>query len=197
MAKAFGVDVQPSGMVGGPNPMQDEAGIALGQASLTVEEQATTIATLADKGVYHSPHVIKKIIVGNRGHPGEDHHAHGAHPRPGGGRGLGAVGRHRLDGGTAAGLGLDNGQPVIAKTGTTNLSQSAFFMAATPKYAMADAMFVNKPGCTCPKSACSPSARPPRPWRSRRRRACRRCSASAACPVTAGSSRRTSGTSSS
>jgi membrane peptidoglycan carboxypeptidase len=37
MAKAFGVDVQASGMTGGPNPMQDEAGIALGQASLTVE----------------------------------------------------------------------------------------------------------------------------------------------------------------
>src|SRR5262249_60606844 len=59
-------------------------------------------------------------------------------------------------GGTAAGVGLDNGQPVIAKTGTTNLSQSAYFMAATPKYAMADAMFVNHPNCP-PRlgSACS------------------------------------------
>src|SRR5215472_4317318 len=65
MAKAFGVDVKLSGMVGGPSPMQDEAGIALGQASLTAEEQATTIATLADNGMYHTPHVIKKIIAGN------------------------------------------------------------------------------------------------------------------------------------
>jgi len=54
--------------------------------------------------------------------------------------------------GTAAGLGLTNGQPVIAKTGTTNLSQSAFFMGATPRYAMATALFVNHPGCTLPKS---------------------------------------------
>jgi membrane peptidoglycan carboxypeptidase len=55
-------------------------------------------------------------------------------------------------GGTAAGLGLTNGQTLIAKTGTTNLSQSAFFMAATPRYAMADALFVNHPGCTLRRS---------------------------------------------
>ena len=35
--------------------------------------------------------------------------------------------------GTANGLGLTNGQTVIAKTGTTNLSQSAFFLGATPQ----------------------------------------------------------------
>src|SRR5262249_43592951 len=55
-------------------------------------------------------------------------------------------------GGTAAGLGLTNGQSIIAKTGTTNLSQSAFFMGATTRYAMADALFVEHPGCTRPKS---------------------------------------------
>jgi membrane peptidoglycan carboxypeptidase len=133
-------------MVGGPNPMQDEAGIALGQASLTVEEQATTIATLADNGLYHSPHVIKKIIVGNSVVPAKittrqvlsaDQAADVDW----------ALSADTTGGGTAAGLGMDNGQPVIAKTGTTNLAQSAFFMAATPRYAMADAMFVNKPHC--------------------------------------------------
>jgi membrane peptidoglycan carboxypeptidase len=146
MAKAFGVDVQASGMVGGPSPMQDEAGIALGQASLTVEEQATTIATLADNGLYHSPHVIKKIIADSSVTPAKittrqvltaDQAADVDW----------ALSADTTAGGTAAGLGLDNGQPVIAKTGTTNLSQSAYFMAATPKYAMADAMFVNKPHC--------------------------------------------------
>src|SRR5262249_48265045 len=55
-------------------------------------------------------------------------------------------------GGTAAGLGLTNGQPVIAKTGTTNLSQSAFFMGATPRYAMAGALFADHPRGTLPKS---------------------------------------------
>src|SRR6185369_11090736 len=41
---------------------------------------------------------------------------------------------------------------VIAKTGTTNLSQSAFFLGATPRYAMAVGMFVSHPGCTLPDS---------------------------------------------
>ena len=194
MAKAFGVDVRASGMVGGPNPMQDEAGIALGQASLTVEEQATTIATLADNGLYHSPHVIKKITVGTSVTPAKITTRQVLTPDQAADVDW-ALSADTTGAGTAAGLGLDNGQTVIAKTGTTNLAQSAFFMAATPKYAMADAMFVNKPHC--PAAACGRSARPPRPWRSRRRRASRRCSASAACPVTAGSGRRTCGTSSS
>jgi membrane peptidoglycan carboxypeptidase len=146
MAKAFGVDVHLSGMVGGPSPMQDEAGIALGQASLTVEEQATTIATLADNGVYHTPHVIKKIIVGNVVTPAKV--TTRTVLTPGQAADVDwALSADTSSGGTAAGLGLNSSQPVIAKTGTTNLAQSAFFMAATPKYAMADAMFVNKPHC--------------------------------------------------
>ena len=98
-------------------------------------------------------------------------------------------------GGTAAGLGLDNGQPVIAKTGTTNLAQSAFFMAATPKYAMADAMFVNKPHC--PSAAGIAVLGHLVAGVRAAARACRRCSVSAACPVTAGSGRPTCGTSTS
>ena len=35
--------------------------MALGIASLTVEEQATTFATLADGGEYVTPHVIAQI----------------------------------------------------------------------------------------------------------------------------------------
>ncbi len=146
MAKAFGVDVHLSGMTGGPNPMEDEAGIALGQASLTAEEQATTIATLADNGLYHSPHVIKDIIVGNSTVPAKIIQRNVLSAGQAADVDW-ALSADTSAGGTAAGLGLDNGQPVIAKTGTTNLSQSAYFMAATPKYAMADALFVEKPHC--------------------------------------------------
>src|SRR5262249_42528939 len=46
MAKAFGVDVTRGGKKHSLQGMQDQAGIALGQASLTVEEQANMIATL-------------------------------------------------------------------------------------------------------------------------------------------------------
>src|SRR5260370_22342280 len=55
MAQAFGVDTLASHLTG-KHGMQDQAGTALGQASLTVEEQTTTIATLADNGTYSTPH---------------------------------------------------------------------------------------------------------------------------------------------
>jgi len=151
MAKAFGVDVRLSGMVGGKYPMQDLAGVALGQASLTVEEQATTIATIADNGVYHTPHVIKRMTAGNAAIPTKVTTRTVLTPAQDADVAW-ALSADTSAGGTAAGLGLTNGQPVIAKTGTTNLAQSAFFMAATTKYAMADALFVNHPGCTLPPS---------------------------------------------
>ncbi len=142
MAKAFGVDPAASGLT----TMRDEAGTALGQASLTVEEQANTIATMADNGVYHAPHVIKEIqdngaliharvathMVLNPAQAAEVDYAMSFDDGPMG---------------TAYGLGLSNGQKIIAKTGTTNLSQSAFFMGATPRYAMAVGMFVSDPRC--------------------------------------------------
>jgi membrane peptidoglycan carboxypeptidase len=147
MAKAFGVDAQLSGL----NTMHDEAGTALGQASLTVEEQATMIATLADGGIYHTPHVIKQIIDGTsvisarvvqRQVLTPDQAAEVDY----------AMSFDMGSMGTANGLGLTNGQTVIAKTGTTNLSQSAFFLGATQRDAMAVGMFVSHPGCTLPVS---------------------------------------------
>ena len=78
MAKAFGVDeLRTDGAA--CRRCSDEAGTALGQASLTVEEQANMIATLADGGVYHTPHVIKDIIVGNATTPAKVNQTRGAH----------------------------------------------------------------------------------------------------------------------
>jgi membrane peptidoglycan carboxypeptidase len=147
MAKSFGVDIQRSGLW----TMRDEAGTALGQASLTVEEQANTIATLADNGVYHAPHMIKEIQVG-----GQTIHARipshvVLNPEQAAEVDY-AMSFDDSPMGTASGLGLTNGQKIIAKTGTTNLAQSAFFMGATPRYAMAVGMFVSHPGCTLPTS---------------------------------------------
>ena len=129
--------------------MRDEAGTALGQASLTVEEQATMIATLADGGVYHTPHVIKDIIVGNATTPAKINQNEVLTPDEAAEVDY-AMSFDMGSLGTANGLGLTNGQTVIAKTGTTNLSQSAFFLGATPRYAMAVGMFVNKPHCPRP-----------------------------------------------
>jgi membrane peptidoglycan carboxypeptidase len=147
MAKSFGVDTQASGLWN----MRDQAGTALGQASLTVQEQATMIATLADHGLWHTPHMVAKIV---RATPWGttlvtnakiQHHV--VLTKPQAADVDWAMSFDTSPGGTAAGLGLTNGQTVIAKTGTTNLSQSAFFLGATQRDAMAVGMFVSKPKC--------------------------------------------------
>jgi membrane peptidoglycan carboxypeptidase len=142
MAAAFGVDTVLSGL----KAQEDQAGTALGQASLTVEEQATTIATMADNGTYSSPHVIQQITDGSQVIPAKIVHRT-VLTRDQAADVDWAMSFDTSAGGTAAGLGINNGQAVIAKTGTTNLSQSAFFMGSTPKYAMAVGMFVSKPSC--------------------------------------------------
>jgi membrane peptidoglycan carboxypeptidase len=48
-------------IAGYDDAMKNQAGIALDQASLTVGEQASMLATLDDNGVYHSPHVIASL----------------------------------------------------------------------------------------------------------------------------------------
>ena len=147
MAKAFGVNVSHF-KDGGSGLADDEgqAGTALGQASLTVEEQATMIATLANGGVYHTPHVVKDIIAGNATTPAKVNQREVLTPDETAEVDY-AMSFDMGSMGTANGLGLTNGQTVIAKTGTTNLSQQAFFLGATPRYAMAVGMFVNDNQC--------------------------------------------------
>jgi len=48
--------------------------------------------------------------------------------------------------GTAPGAAMSNGQVIIAKTGTTNTAQSAFFIGAIPSQALAVALFTNEQG---------------------------------------------------
>ena len=48
--------------------------------------------------------------------------------------------------GTAPIAAMSNGQEVIAKTGTTNTAQSAFFIGAIPSQALAVALFTNEQG---------------------------------------------------
>ena len=46
--------------------------------------------------------------------------------------------------GTAPGAAMSNGQPIIAKTGTTEYAQSAFFVGAIPSQALTVAMFTSQ-----------------------------------------------------
>ncbi len=45
--------------------------------------------------------------------------------------------------GTGAAAGMSDGRPIIAKTGTTNTAQSAFFIGAIPQESLAVGIFTN------------------------------------------------------
>ncbi len=151
MVQAFGVNTDAAGITG-PGGMEDQAGLALGQASLTVGEQATMLATLDDNGIYHDAHVITSITQNN------------APPTPikitsypvfssdptlnaeDATQVQWAMSEDTAPYGTAPTAGLSNGQEIIAKTGTTNTAQSAFFIGAIPSQALAVALFTNEQG---------------------------------------------------
>ncbi|MBO0830546.1 MAG: penicillin-binding protein, partial [Actinobacteria bacterium] len=69
MEENFGVGSQfKNSVAAGLNGTPGAPNIALGQSPLTPVEQASTFATLADGGVYHSPHVIAKGGLSLNGH---------------------------------------------------------------------------------------------------------------------------------
>jgi membrane peptidoglycan carboxypeptidase len=166
LAQAFGVNTEASGLTG----MRSEVGTALGQASLTVGEQASTFSTLANDGEYVTPHVILRIQVQKPDAlmqtinakvtrrmvltPAEDSDVDYA------------LSFDTKPGGTAATAGLPDGREIIAKTGTTNLSQSAFFIGSIPQFTLAVGMFTNQQGCPnkipgCADVSASSDAAPP------------------------------------
>jgi membrane peptidoglycan carboxypeptidase len=150
MAQLFGVNTTAAGITG-PDGMEHEAGIALGQASLTVGEQATMLATIDDGGVYHDAHVISSITQPNAAptpiqitsypvfDPGDPtlNAAEATQVQY-------AMSEDTAPYGTAPTAALSNGQEVIAKTGTTNTAQSAFFIGAIPTQALAVGLFTDK-----------------------------------------------------
>jgi len=151
MAQAFGVNTDAAGITG-PGGMEDQAGVALGQASLTVGEQATMLATLDDNGIYHDAHVITSIAQNNAppvpikitSYPvfSSDLPLNGEEAT----QLQYAMSEDTAPYGTAPTAGLSNGQEIIAKTGTTNTAQSAFFIGAIPSQALAVALFTNEQG---------------------------------------------------
>jgi membrane peptidoglycan carboxypeptidase len=164
MAALFGVDTNAACITASCgtgkdkiSAMQDEAGVALGQASLTVGEQATMLATIDDGGVYHEAHVISSITRANslptpiriRSYPVFDQgdptlNAEEATQVQY------AMSEDTASYGTAPTAGLSNGQEIIAKTGTTNTAQSAFFIGAIPTQALAVGIFTDKSAQSLP-----------------------------------------------
>jgi len=151
LAKSFGVNIghaynrkiYPHADGSGLRDDVGKIGIALGIAPLTVEEQATTFATLADNGVYHTPHVIAKITRNGATVPLKITTRTVLTPAQ-----VADV-DWALSYDTVYGTGVPNAvlspsRPTIAKTGTTDVAQSAFFIGALPEqYSLAVGMFTN------------------------------------------------------
>jgi membrane peptidoglycan carboxypeptidase len=160
ITKSFGVDVAKNASA--LYPQRDEVGTALGQASLTVEEQASTFATLANNGQYNAPHVILEIQQQLPGQAMQTIQAKVAHHQvltPDENSDVDyALSFDDKPGGTAPNVGLADGRELIAKTGTTNLSQSAFFIGAIPQFSLAIGMFTNEQGCPTSIAGCAAAA---------------------------------------
>jgi membrane peptidoglycan carboxypeptidase len=148
MAQAFGVNTTEAGITG-TDDMQDDYGVTLGQASLTVEEQASMLATIDDNGVYHDPHVITSITQGNAQIPIQVTSNQVFSNSPIQNAEMDSQVQYAMSEdtapyGTAPVAQMSNGQEIIAKTGTTNTAQSAFFIGAIPKQALAVALFTSE-----------------------------------------------------
>ncbi len=160
MAEKFGVNVASS--ASGLYTQRDEVGTALGQASLTVEEQANTFAVLAAGGEYVTPHVILEIQQQQNGQAMTTTQAKVVRREvltPDEASDVDyALSFDDKPGGTAPNAGLADGREIIAKTGTTNLAQSAFFIGAIPQFSLAVGMFTNEQGCPSSVPGCATAA---------------------------------------
>jgi membrane peptidoglycan carboxypeptidase len=144
MAKAFGVNVAPTSQGGsGLALKKHQVGMALGTASLTVEEQATTFATLAAGGKYATPHVIKQLTQNGNNVPLKITYRQVLTPAQAADVNY-ALSFDTINGTAAAQGQLSPNRPTIGKTGTTDQAQSAFFIGAIPQYSLAVGMFTNQ-----------------------------------------------------
>jgi membrane peptidoglycan carboxypeptidase len=145
MAKQFGVDIG-SFKKGGSNLSNTigEVGMALGIDSLSVNEQDTMLATLDDNGTYHAAHVIQQITQGTVTRQAQVKSTQVLTPAQDS-QVQYAMSFDTVNGtGTAA--AMSDGRPIIAKTGTTDNAQSAFFVGAIPQYALTVGIFTAKQG---------------------------------------------------
>ena len=147
VAQAFGVDTDAAGITAGP-VMKDQAGLTLGQASLTVSEQSSMLAAIDDNGVYHDAHVITSLSRNGVSTPIVITSDQVFNPNPTINAAQDSQVQYAMSAdttsyGTAPIAAMSNGQEVIAKTGTTNTAQSAFFIGAIPSQALAVAIFTS------------------------------------------------------
>jgi membrane peptidoglycan carboxypeptidase len=146
IAKQYGVDATGASL----SKFQGGVGIALGEAPLTVQEQDTMLATLANNGQYNQAHLIKYWQAQGVGTaeqlPKVQRHSVLSEQQAGDVQY--AMEATTMPGGTAypnVTYGEQTTGVVISKTGTTTDSKSGFFIGATTQYALVVGMFTVNP----------------------------------------------------
>jgi membrane peptidoglycan carboxypeptidase len=146
MAAAYGVNVASAGLLQSDGQADTAVPfVAIGESSLTVNEQAQMIATIDDNGMFHTAHMVKSWQL-----PDQAVQTPVVTTRQVLTPALDSQVQYAMEGttvyGTAtdASVGLGN-RPIIGKTGTTTGFLSAFFLGAIPQYAVAIGMFTPSP----------------------------------------------------
>jgi membrane peptidoglycan carboxypeptidase len=150
MADALGVSIASYPKGSGLTDKLHQVNLALGTASLTVNEQATMLSAIANDGVYNQAHIIKYWQQPNGPETKPQIASHGVldPSNPTLNAQLDsqvqyAMEMTTIDGtGTGAAYGLGSRQ-IIAKTGTTTNSHSGFFIGAIPQYSLVVGMFTH------------------------------------------------------
>jgi membrane peptidoglycan carboxypeptidase len=125
--------------------------MALGTGSLTVNEQATMLSTIANGGTYHQAHVIQswQSPEGTVQLPHVTMHQVLSQALDS--QVQYAMEMTTVDGtGTAASLGPN--VPILGKTGTTTNSKSAFFIGAVPRWTLAVGIFTEQQNPNSPET---------------------------------------------
>jgi len=124
----------------------DELGVALGEAPMTVENQASLIAMLADNGTYHTAHIVKSWTNPSAGTSGTPKVKTTQVLTPPQASQVQYTMEKTTVNGTAKNLVSmsQQGRQVLGKTGTTTSNHSGFFIGAIPQFAMAVGMFTAK-----------------------------------------------------
>jgi membrane peptidoglycan carboxypeptidase len=124
--------------------------MSLGQSPLTPVEQATTFATLADHGLFHSPHVIASVSQGSRQISLNLKTRQVMSPAAAADVDWALSFDNNMAGGTAMGTVTFRPGGIIAKTGTLGQGQNssqAWFNGATPMQdSLSVALFTNFSG---------------------------------------------------
>jgi membrane peptidoglycan carboxypeptidase len=139
LAKQFGVDPVASGLAGDVG----HVGMALGQDSLSVNEQSTMLSTLDNNGMYHTAHLVQQITQGNAVYPAKVPAWQVLTPAQDS-QVQYAMSFDTTGQGTGTAAAMNDGRPIIAKTGTTDNSHSVFFIGAIPQYSLSVGIFTQQ-----------------------------------------------------